>query len=406
MSYDDIAQRVSGRKGWEQFVKEDIVPVVERARTLLELRDRLAVQDQNNPTLADAVDREKRVQHFLVGGITAKGEYGQNALAGLTAQFLGVQLDNPQKWINAQQEGLDAAEYVSVTTSEPDFVSLIETVNEHLTAIVQRFNISISAGDDRADALLENPQNIAEEVQGFLTGLLDLTANSNPFTFFAYTTRSLTRRYLTEAYPQLQYDMLDVAGFTGLEKRFTPDIEDTDKQEAYTIWGHKEDGLLDRLSRVNDAAWSAFGEDEFRSDLSVFFDQVPNLRQDFEQRVKEQLTAEDWSYPNYLPECDPPSRIPTRTAKRADGPRYRQNLDITKAFIIENGSVTAREVITSVNTSSIVHRRKDLDETVSLLRFLDHVMPGVFLGRYAFEIIEYDSRDTPSRNGVRVYHAG
>jgi len=80
------------------------------------------------------------------------------------------------------------------------------------------------------------------------------------------------------------------------------------------------------------------------------------------------------------------------------------DMDLTKAFVIEDGTITAREVITAVNTSSIVHRRKELDESMSLLRYLDEVMPGVFLGAYNFDTVEHQANDTPP-TGVRVYHS-
>jgi 3-deoxy-D-arabino-heptulosonate 7-phosphate (DAHP) synthase len=79
-------------------------------------------------------------------------------------------------------------------------------------------------------------------------------------------------------------------------------------------------------------------------------------------------------------------------------------MDLTKAFIVEDGAITAREVITAVNTSSVVHRRQELDDSVSLLQYLDEVMSGVFLGAYSFETVEHQARDTPT-TGVRVYHA-
>lgn len=61
-------------------------------------------------------------------------------------------------------------------------------------------------------------------------------------------------------------------------------------------------------------------------------------------------------------------------------------------------------MITSVDTSSIVHRRQELDKSVLLLRHLDEVMPGVFVGAYSFDTVEYQASDTPPA-GVRVYHA-
>jgi len=165
-----------------------------------------------------------------------------------------------------------------------------------------------------------------------------------------------------------------------------------------------EDGLLGRLSRINQAVWITFSDEQTRSTLSLFFANVPDPQRDFTRQMDEQLTANNWFYPDYLPECAHPDSVPTRTANRRNDSRYRQNMDLTKAFIVEDGSITAREVITSVNTSSIVHRRQELDKSVLLLRHLDEVMPGVFVGAYSFDTVEHQASDTPPA-GVRVYHA-
>jgi len=258
--------------------------------------------------------------------------------------------------------------------------------------------------DDQVEAVLEEPAQLVDLIQRFLTGLLQVTANTSPFTFFAYTTQAVTARYLIEAYPPLQDRLHDVAGIVGLQKRFVPDLDDDDRTANYTVWGHSDEDVLARLHRLNQAVWTTFNDEAARSTLSLFFSNVPNPQADFTRRADQQLTAEEWSYPAYLPECAHPDNVPTRTATSTNDARYRRNMDVTKALIVEDGAVPAREVITAVNTSSVVHRRQELEETVSLLRFLDEVMPGVFLGVYNFETVEHQASDTPP-TGVRVYHA-
>ena len=252
--------------------------------------------------------------------------------------------------------------------------------------------------------MLDESESVVDVIQRLLSGVLQLTANTCPFTFFAHTTQAVTARYLTEAYPPLHGEVHDVAGSLGLQKLFVPELADEERNAAYTVWEHTEDGVLDRLSRLNQAVWTTFKDETARSTLSLFFANVPNPQEDFTRQVEEQLTAENWSHPDYLPECAHPDRVPTRSANSTNDSRYRQDLDLTKAFIVEDGAITAKEVITAVNTSSVVHRRQELDESVSLLRYLDGVMPGVFLGAYSFEMLEHQARDT-STTGVRIYHA-
>lgn len=404
MSYKAIGRQVANKENWSVFASEEVRPVAEDARTLVELRDRLAPSETVETTLSDAVDQDPRIRPFLLGGLTEGGSVSVESLAEITEQFLGVALDDPKRWVNAEREGLTGDDYVAVTTTATNLVSLLPTADEQLTAVLQQLGETPPVVDNRVEAVLDEPETVADVLQRFLTGVLQLTANTCPFTFFAHTTQAVTARYLTAAYPPLQGDIHDVAGSLGLQKLFVPELEDDDQDAAYTVWGHTEDGVLDRLARLNMAVWTTFSDEATRSTLSPFFANVPHPQGDFTRRVEKELTAENWSYPDYLRECAHPNRVPTSTPNSTNHPGYRQNMDLRKAFIIEDGAITAHEVITEVNTSSIVHRRQEYDESVSLLRYLDEVMPGVFLGAYRFETVEHQARDTPPI-GVRVYHA-
>jgi len=404
MSYDDIARRSTKQEEWKAFSNDELQPVAETARTLIELRDRLAPPEPGEIMVREVVDQEPRLRRFFLGGLTDDGSVPDESLASLTEQFLGVALDDPYKWVNAEREGLTGDEYVAVTTTDTRLISLLQTVDEQLTAVLRHLDISPPVVDDQVEAILDNPATLADLVQQFLTGALQVTANTSPFTFFTYTTRAVTARYLTEAYPSLHDSLHDVTGLVDLQKRFVPNLEDGDSVADYTVWGHTEDGVLARLRQLNQAVWTTFDDEAARSTLSPFFSNVPNPQEDFTRRAEQELTAEDWSYPDYLPDCAHPDRVPTSTASSTDSPGYRRNMDMTKAFVVEDGAIPAREVITAVNTSSIVHRRQDLDDSVSLLRYLDEVMPGVFLGVYNFETVEHQANETP-QTGVRVYHA-
>lgn len=404
MSYEAIGQQVADQANWNAFASEEVRPVAEAARTLIQLRNRLTPAEQAETTLSDAVDENPRIRPFFLGGLTEEGDVPDGSLAELTERYLGVALNDPKRWVNAEREGLTGDDYVAVTTTETELRSFLQTADEQLTAVLQQLGEAPPIVDDRVETVLDESESVVDVIQRLLSGVLQLTANTCPFTFFAHTTQAVTARYLTEAYPPLHGEVHDVAGSLGLQKLFVPELADEERNAAYTVWGHTEDGVLDRLSRLNQAVWTTFRDETARSTLSLFFANVPNPQEDFTRQVEEQLTAENWSHPDYLPECAHPDRVPTRSANSTNDSRYRQDLDLTKAFIVEDGAITAKEVITAVNTSSVVHRRQELDESVSLLRYLDGVMPGVFLGAYSFEMLEHQARDT-STTGVRIYHA-
>lgn len=404
MSYEAIGQQVADQANWTAFASEEVRPVAEAARTLIQLRNRLTPAEQAETTLSDAVDEDPRIRPFFLGGLTEEGDVPDGSLAEFTEQYLGVELNDPSRWVNAEREGLTGDDYVAVTTTETELSSFLQTVDEQLTAVLQQLDEAPPVVDDRVETVFDEPESVVDVIERLLSGVLQLTANTCPFTFFAHTTQAVTARYLTEAYPLLHGEVHDVAGSLGLQKLFVPELADDERNTAYTVWGHTEDGVLDRLSRLNQAVWTTFSDERARPTLSLFFANVPNPQEDFTRQVEEQLTAENWSYSDYLPECVHPDRIPARSANSTNDSRYRQDMDLTKAFIVEEGVITAKEVITAVNTSSVVHRRQELDESVSLLRYLDEVMSGVFLGAYSFETLEHQARDTPT-TGVRVYHA-
>jgi len=404
MSYDDIARRITKQEEWTAFANNEVRPVAEAARTLTQLRDRLTPPEPAETTLSDAVDEDPRLRPFFLGGLTEESEVPDGSLAKLTDQYLGIALNDPNRWVNAERERLTGDDYVTITTTETELGSFLQTVDEQVTAILQQLDEAPPVVDDRVKTILDEPESMANVIQQLLNGVLQLTANSCPFTFFAHTTEAVTARYLTEAYPPLHGEVHDVAGSLGLEKLFVPELADDERDAAYTVWGHTEEGILDRLSLLNQAVWTTFSDETARSTLSPFFANVPNPQEDFTRQVDVELTAENWTYPDYLPESAHPDRVPTRSASSTNDFRYRQDMDLTKAFIFEDGAITAQEVITAVNTSSVVHRRQEFEEPVSLLRYLDEVMPGVFLGAYTFETVGHQARDTPT-TGVRIYHA-
>lgn len=404
MSYDDIVRRITKQEEWTVFANDEVRPVAEAARTLIQLRNRLKPAEPGETTLSGVVDEESRVRPFFLGGLTEGGEVPDDSLAELTNQYLGVALNDPNQWVNAEREGLTGDDYVAIITTETELGSFLQTVDEQLTAILQQLDEAPPVVDDRVKTVLDEPESVANIIQQLLSGLLQLTANTCPFTFFAHTTQAVTARYLTEAYPPLHGEVHDIAGSLGLRKLFVPELADDEQDAAYTVWGHTDDGVLDRLSRLNQAVWTTFSDETARSTLSPFFANIPNPQEEFTRKVDTELTAENWTYPDYLPKCAHPDRVPTRSASSTNDSRYRQNMDLTKAFIVEDGAITAQEVITAVNTSSVVHRRQELEEPVSILQYLDEVMPGVFLGAYSFETVEHQARDTPT-TGVRVYHA-
>ncbi len=393
MSYPDIASTVQNQAAWTQFFEEEIKPLAETAATLLRIREELS--NWTGMTLTEVTQQEPWIRPFLVGGITENGEYRDASLAGITAQLLGVSIESPKQWVTSRKEGLDADEYVTVQSNETRFLTLLQTVEATTAPILRELGDS-QALDIEIKAYQDDPQKLVDELQDFMLQLTNLTANVNEFVFFAYTTRSLTDRYMDHAYPGLDSGFSELAALLGFTKEFIPDINEEPKRTAYTVWGHEDDGILDNLCQMNDAVWECLTDEEFRSTVPPFFESVPDLQQDFKQKRENSLDKVDWTYPSYVEERikeargsstvhvdTPPSKMPTPNsgARSTDDWRYGVHL---KTLTAEQGLLTSCTART-VNTSGYGDTDIEFEEPMSLFRFLDDIMPAVFLGRYQFE---------------------
>lgn len=381
LSYHEITDHVTDEEEWKKSVQKAVVPIYDTAGLLLSVRKTLASFE--GETLATATQQKTPVRPYLVGGITDEGEYRDTGLATLTDRLFGISINTPYQWINAQQQGLKADQYVTIQTTETPFLSLLETVLEATSTVVKIGNEQPDQSLS-PDQLLENPQKVVEQVQKFIVDVIDVTANSNHFAFFAHTTRNVTQRYLVEAFPDLENEISAVADFAGLERIYVPDLQG-EVREGYTIWGHEDGGLLDGLYGLNQAIWAGLQDDELRSGIAPLFEEVPDLRAEFADQVGEALETVGWSYPDYVDECDHPDKPMDDGTQKIQSIVVSDNLRLTKR--------TGYAISHSGNHYSL---DKELDEPVSLFRYLDDVMPAIFLGRYRLEA------DIPN-NSVRVY---
>jgi hypothetical protein len=408
MSYPDIAEKTAEKEEWQRFVQDELVPVAESAQRLLQLRGRLA--EYEGASLGEAEERETAVRSWLVGGLSPDGEYTDSSLARFTDVFLGVGLDNPREWALAQREGLSGDDAVEIEVHGTEFVSFLETVVEQVAGAVEQASMERIELSQSEQGLLRSPDAAIDEIQEVLSVSLGLTVNTHPLVFFAYTVDPLTRRYIEEAYPALGSDFEEIAEFLDLELRFQPDVADSEMRRLYTVWGHAEDGFLDRVGRVNNAVWELFGDEGLRDDLTVFFDTVPRPRTDFQRQREESLA--DWSYPDYVVErmeesmeesdeyiggsgqthpAPSPDNIPSTSAKSTDDSRYGVHLD----RLVPDDGLFVKWRGRSVNTTSYSDTEIDFHKPISVFEYLDDVMPGVFMGKYNLLADE---------GGVKAYH--
>lgn len=398
MAYTEISNQVQEKEAWTNFVQEDLAPLLADVRKLVGFREQL--EKLVGLTLGEASTRDQRYRPLLIGGISDEGEYKENSFAGYIDQLFSIKLDNPKKWIVAQKTGLNPDNYTEIVSSSPPFVTMLNTVREMTVKIANKVDTKLPANagkgiDEIKDEVLEDPQELIRTAQRVLERLINLSAGSNPFTFFAYTTRSISRRYLNEAYPSFGEQLPQMESFLGLENIFTPVIDDKETQGDYSIWTHEENGLLSLIARLNDIAWEMFENEELNNTIKHIVQETPHPKRDFKESADTALSTIDWAYPEYIPLCARPESIPKSPAYSTGHPKYR--VKRLRAFEIENGLLT-RKFVKTCNTSSVYNIDEELEEPVSLFRFLNDVMPGVFLGKYELEASEKEQE-------VSVYYA-
>lgn len=316
------------------------------------------------------------IKQAILGGVSNTGEYGENSLARVYKELLGIYI-NPKEWVSLTERGLDAFEKVSCSFEDTEYLRFITELRGRLEALLSRLDISPQEVDEKeAIGLLQDPDKLVREIVGILDGAVALTANHCYHTLFTVHTRQITRKYIVQAYPRLAGS--EVASFLELEPKFAPEIEDEAIKRDYTVWGHASGGIADALYGLNRHIWDFFKKmaapyptPPTKDVLSTLGFEAKDLAKAYYDDVEKALNAIGWKFPDYM---------------HCSYTYSYYNYDVDGVML------------TRVSCRSTSGSYTD-EVSISLLDLLDALSPALFLGRYFFDRLGEDLRIRSATEG-------
>ncbi len=358
---------------WKEFIKENVAPLNQATTKLLSVRGRITevLSSKGDKTLSEVKEKSEDVLVFLLGGIAENGEYKENSLAKLTRMLFGFYV-NPSEWVTIErEEGINASDYVTVKAEDMPFTKFLKKVNESTESILKSAEVQ-SMRADESEKVIQDPQEILNVIRNICAICLNISANHSYYTFFIESTKFLPWRFVREAYPKLRENFEPIMAFLGMERLYEPKVNEKDKREDYTMWGHSEGGLAARLSDLNQAIWECFADEKAKVVLDYVLPTAMNLKQEFTEKSQQELTKMGWNFPDYIHASNKSFYTGNRKGVRRD------------EYVI-SGLALVKE--RSLVYSWREHPYSDEKEcSISLFKLLDDLSPALFLGTPSFEL--------------------
>jgi hypothetical protein len=361
----------SDKDEWKRYVRDYIIPLRDSADALVGYWNYLTGEIDNVSFNEIETEKDENFKKILLGGIREDENYSERSFAVFYSTFFGARLSNLQEYLISQKEGVTSQ--VTVVVEESEFMKFVENIKEKTSAILESasqngFTDAVNSELPEADfgALLEDPEKVIELVEALYNKSFKITVNYNQHTLFLWTIRKITRRYLEAAYPELQeeekFDALK--SFVGLDTYFEPEIEERTENDRtvkrdYTIWHLPDNSFGGLICGLNDSVWEYLDKESFRTDLSILFDGVVDLKGEFMTRAKAAIG--NW--------------------KRIEGLKFEKRDDIsTYTLKISGIRIAGYWNMNSPNTTASYEHH---ESNVSVLDFFDNISTPMFLGCFS-----------------------
>jgi len=245
---------------WVRYADEVLLPVHAKASAILDAwRD--ARERLNGRKLSELLGDEG-IARVLLGGVKEDGSRPDNSVAGFYAGVLGINSGAGnyyyRQYIEAARRGLSPGIQVSVADAgSVPFLSFVKFIQENASAAYYRMTgRRPEPRPERVDfARLEE---LAEAIRSFAEAAVRLTAAYDERTFFLWSLRTNTRKYLRAAYPRLA----DPGNLKWLNERLRLGIgpNETIKpsepfREDYELIGYPRTGSVSASSRSGKTVW-------------------------------------------------------------------------------------------------------------------------------------------------------
>ena len=282
---------------WRRYIESYVIPLWKYSWILNEYREELRNEFDALPF--DEIREEDRP--LFLGGIIQRDEiYTRNSLAKFYAKFFGMKLKDIQSWILQSQTGEILTE-IRVKVVETEFIKFVKEVFNLLDygLLHQRLVTDFKEPELGYEELKKNPNKVKEVIQNFYQGILNISLNYNYGTFFLCSINQITYRYMKAAYPRID-EVLDflINEFGLTELKWNNPIKPESKTyRDYTIYcfpeynpNNKGKSFGGAICTLNETIWRMFSySSEIKNTLGMLFGNIPNLREEFRERIKSRL---------------------------------------------------------------------------------------------------------------------
>ena len=321
-TYDEIEGFIdyTNKEEWERYITNSVIPLWKATWIIKEYSEELKVEFDNLPL--SEVEEEDRP--LLSGGIRPSSDeiYSRNSLAKFYLKFFGLRLKDLQSWILQQQHGETLTE-ITVEVVETEFIKLVREIFNLLDYALQYQTLVSDFKEPQLnyEELKKNPEKVKELIKEFYQTLLNITLNHNYGTFFICSINQVSYKTMKTAYPRIDQVLEFLQNEFGLIELDwnNPINPETQTFKDYTIYCFPEynpkrqgKSFGGAIVKLNELLWSKFSySSEIKETLGMLFGEVPNLKEEFRERVKSQLPEKyySWIYFKGITASESSSRI-------------------------------------------------------------------------------------------------
>ncbi|RLI81242.1 hypothetical protein DRP04_06605 [Archaeoglobales archaeon] len=306
-SYDELEGFIdyTDENEWKRYIETYVIPLWKCSWILKEFWTELKSEFDNVPFN----DVNEEDVSLILGGVTQRRDemYTRNSLAKFYAKFFGLRLKDIQSWILQAQMGEMLTE-INVEVVETEFIKFVKEVFNLLDygLLYQQLVTDLKEPELNYRELKNDPNKVKELIKDFYQGILNISLNHNYGTFFLCSINQITYRYMKAAYPRID-ECLDflINEFGLMELEWNNPIKpDSEVFKEYTIYcfpeynpNNKGKSFGGAICKLNDTIWEWFtpnryypyNTNEFRETLSMLFGEVPNLKKEYREGIKELL---------------------------------------------------------------------------------------------------------------------
>ena len=299
---------------WKNYIRNYVIPLWEKANVLKEFYENLKNEFQSS----QLNEVNKKDLPLLLGGVVPKGEeiYKKNSLAKFYNKFFGLKLSDIQSWmLGGELAGIQP----KVIVEETSFVRFVNDIYKWTNiALSNQTLVEFAERSINYIELKEDSNKLKELVKDFYQAVLNISVNYNYGTFFLWSIKQITYRFMKAAYPRIDQIKDFLENEFGLEpfKWNAPFGEDSGLSKEYMIWCWPEyNTASDKKGQcgpeytqrrsfggsicvLNEIIWRYLTRNsptELEKVFTEYFSFFSDLREEYVNKIKDKLSGKVYS---------------------------------------------------------------------------------------------------------------